>query len=354
MTKINQGIKELVRIFPEGGRKAYLRLDMNENPEGIPKDFVEEVKEQITPEFLATYPEPQEMTAALAEYHHISEDCFALSDGSEMAIKHVFEVFAVPGSNVVTVTPSFAMYGVFCSMYGVEHRAVAIGEDFRFPEQAFLSAIDSKTSLVVLLSPNNPVGGVPRRSFVEAVLAKAADCGATVVIDEAYHDFSSESYLELVPTHENLIVFRTFSKLFSLASCRLGYAVASPENAALLNKVRPTFEVNALALLFGKAILQRTDLRDELIKKEKEGRSYLVQELSNHGYHPIDGGGNYILFRPHHAPHELEEMLKQKKILVKTYGKGSLLGDFLRISTGSRSVMEQFLEVFLPLDQGGE
>ena len=134
MTKINQGIKELVRIFPEGGRKAYLRLDMNENPEGIPKDFVEEVKEQITPEFLATYPEPQEMTAALAEYHHISEDCFALSDGSEMAIKHVFEVFAVPGSNVVTVTPSFAMYGVFCSMYGVEHRAVAIGEDFRFPD----------------------------------------------------------------------------------------------------------------------------------------------------------------------------------------------------------------------------
>ena len=114
--------------------------------------------------------------------------------------------------------------------------------------------------------------------------------------------------------------------------------------------MRPTFEVNALALLFGKAILESKDLRDKLIKKEREGRQYLVRELFAHAYEPIDGGGNYILFRPHKAPQVLELQLKEKKILVKTYGEKSLLHDMLRISTGSRDIMEQFLRVFLPLD----
>lgn len=352
MVKINPVLKILTRVFPEGGRGDFLRLDMNENPEGLPADFVAEVCAKITPAFLATYPEPDGLLAALAAHHHLPEDRFSLTDGSEMAIKHVFEVFALPGTQVVTVAPSFAMYEVYCVMFGVTHRGVPIGEDLAFPTEDFLAAIGQDTSIVVLLSPNNPAGGVLPRSVVERIIKKAAEHDAVVVIDEAYHYFCEVSYLELVERYDNVVVLRTFSKLFSLAGLRLGYAVSRPEIVDYLNRVRPTFETNSVALLFGEALLRRPDIIESLIQTEKEGRLYLMGALARAGYEPRhDHGGNFVLVKPRKQPKEIEAALKERKILVKTYGNKHLLRDYIRISTGSRRVMEKFVAAFFDIDQ---
>ena len=352
MVKINPVLEKLTRVFPEGGRGDFLRLDMNENPEGLPADFVAEIRAKITPAFLATYPEPDRLLAALAAYHHLPEDRFSLTDGSEMAIKHVFEVFALPGTQVVTVTPSFAMYEVYCEMFGVTHQGVPLGEDLAFPTEAFLGAIGQDTSLVVLLSPNNPAGGLLPRDEVERIIRKAAEHDAVVVIDEAYHYFCEVSYLELVERYDNVVVLRTFSKLFSLAGLRLGYAVSRPEIVDYLNRVRPTFETNSVALLFGEALLRRPDIIESLIQTEKEGRLYLMGALARAGYEPRhDHGGNFVLVKPKKCSREVEAALKERKILVKTYGNKHLLRDYIRISTGSRRVMEKFVAAFLDIDQ---
>ena len=352
MVKINPVLETLTRVFPEGGRGDFLRLDMNENPEGLPVDFVAEVRAKITPAFLATYPEPDRLLAALAAYHHLPEDRFSLTDGSEMAIKHVFEVFALPGTQVVTVAPSFAMYEVYCAMFGVTHRGVPIGEDLAFPTEDFLAAIGQDTSIVVLLSPNNPAGGLLPRDEVERIIRKAAEHDAVVVIDEAYHYFCEVSYLELAERYDNVVVLRTFSKLFSLAGLRLGYAVSRPEIVTYLNRMRPTFEANSVALLFGEALLRRLDIIEALIQTEKEGRLYLMEALTRAGYEPRhDHGGNFVLVKPKKCPREVEAALKERKILVKTYGDKHLLQDYIRISTGSRRVMEKFVAAFLDIDQ---
>ena len=352
MVKINPVLEKLTRVFPEGGRGDFLRLDMNENPEGLPADFVAEIRAKITPAFLATYPEPDRLLAALAAYHHLPEDRFSLTDGSEMAIKHVFEVFALPGTQVVTVTPSFAMYEVYCEMFGVTHQGVPLGEDLAFPTEAFLGAIGQDTSLVVLLSPNNPAGGLLPRDEVERIIRKAAEHDAVVVIDEAYHYFCEVSYLELVERYDNVVVLRTFSKLFSLAGLRLGYAVSRPEIVDYLNRMRPTFEANSVALLFGEALLRRPDIIKALIQTEKEGRLYLMGALARAGYEPRhDHGGNFVLVKPKKCSREVEAALKERKILVKTYGNKHLLRDYIRISTGSRRVMEKFVAAFLDIDQ---
>ena len=352
MVKINPVLETLTRVFPEGGRGDFLRLDMNENPEGLPVDFVEEVCAKITPAFLATYPEPDGFLAALAAYHHLPENRFSLTDGSEMAIKHVFEVFALPGTQVVTVAPSFAMYEVYCAMFGVTHRGVPIGEDLAFPTEDFLAAIGQDTSIVVLLSPNNPAGGVLSRSAVERIIKKAAEHDAVVVIDEAYHYFCEVSYLELAERYDNVVVLRTFSKLFSLAGLRLGYAVSRPEIVAYLNRMRPTFEANSVALLFGEALLRRPDIIKALIQTEKEGRLYLMEALTRAGYEPRhDHGGNFVLMKPKKCSREVEAALKERKILVKTYGDKNLLRDYIRISTGSRRVMEKFVAAFFAVEQ---
>ena len=275
-----------------------------------------------------------------------------MTDGSEMAIKHVFEVFALPGTQVVTVTPSFAMYEVYCEMFGVTHQGVPLGEDLAFPTEAFLGAIGQDTSLVVLLSPNNPAGGLLPRDEVERIIRKAAEHDAVVVIDEAYHYFCEVSYLDLAERYDNVVVLRTFSKLFSLAGLRLGYAVSRPEIVTYLNRMRPTFEANSVALLFGEALLRRLDIIEALIETEKEGRLYLMEALTRAGYGPRhDHGGNFVLVKPEKCPREVEAALKERKILVKTYGDKHLLRDYIRISTGSRRAMEKFVAAFLDIDQ---
>lgn len=352
MVKVNPVLERLQRIFPEGVRGDFLRLDMNENPEGLPENFVAEVRAKITPAFLATYPETDALLVALSAYHHLPMDRFSLTDGSEMAIKHVFEVFALPGTQVVTVAPSFAMYEVYCQMFGVTYQGVPIGEDLTFPTEDFLAAIGKDTSLVVLLSPNNPAGGVLPRAEVERIIRKAAEHDAVVVIDEAYHYFCEVSYLDLAKRYDNVVVLRTFSKLFSLAGLRLGYAVSRPEIVAYLNRMRPTFEANSVALLFGEALLRRPDIIEALIQTEKEGRLYLMEALTRAGYEPRhDHGGNFILVKPKKRPREVEAALKERKILIKTYGENHLLRDYIRISTGSQCVMEIFMVAFLAVDQ---
>ena len=119
MYYVNEHIRDTVRIFPEQGRGDYLRLDMNENPEGLPKAFVDEVLGEITPEFLATYPEPNVFMEKYAAYLGVTADNLCLTNGSVMAIRYILETFAEKGSKVVTVAPSFEMYWVTAAILGL-------------------------------------------------------------------------------------------------------------------------------------------------------------------------------------------------------------------------------------------
>ena len=184
---------------------------------------------------------------------------------------------------------------------------------------------------------------------MERVAAKAAENDAVVVIDEAYHYFYEDSLLDFVTRYENVVVLRTFSKLFSLAGCRLGYAVSTPEIAMYLNRVRPTFEANAVALLFATEALRRPDMIAELIRTEREGREYLLSELRRWGYETYCSGGNYVFLRTREKPTVVAARLQARQVLVKTYGSG-ILEDFVRISTGSRQVMGRFLQALQQVD----
>lgn len=348
--KMNSNLYKLTRIFPEEDRKKFLRLDMNENPEGLPVEFVESVLKKVTPEFLAQYPEAGILMKQLAEYHNLSIGNFCITDGSEMAIKHIFEVFDTEGSNVVTVNPSFAMYSVFADMYGLENRKVDINDDFSFPFTEYLSMIDKNTSLVILVSPNNPVGGVLQLGDVEKIIKKAVSVDAMVIIDEAYHYFCDLSCIDFIKKYPNVIVLRTFSKLLSLASCRIGYAISTPENCEHINLVRPSFEANAIGILFASELLKYPDIIKRLIDIEKDGRQYLLNYLEKKKYSYYYGDGNFVLIKTNISPAKVSEAMRENKILIKTYSSSNLLQDYVRVSTGSYNSMRQFTEVLEKID----
>ena len=347
---VNEFIKKTNRVFPAQGRYDYDRFDMNENPEGLPQWFVDSVVREITPEFLATYPEPDRFQKKYAAFIGVPEDAVLATNGSDMGIRYLLEVFGERGKSVVTVSPSFEMYRINCSILGLRHVPVEYEPDWTLRMDKLLHAIDSETRIVVLLNPNNPIGRPYTQLEITSVVARAREVGAVVIIDEAYHYFYPNTFLDDALTCDHVVILRTFSKLFSLAACRLGVMIGSPSLLRYVRNAKLTFDVNSVALLFGERVLEHPDMIDQLIQTEQEGKQFITDALTARGYVCRAGQGNFIFVKPCHDAQTLAARLaNEKKVLVHPY-TNSLLRDYIRVSTGSKKAMERFLDAFLDVD----
>lgn len=348
-THVNPYATKMKRVFPPQGRYGKLRYDMNENPEGLPQKFVDSVLKEITPEFLAIYPEPDRFLRKYAEFVGVKFENLVCTNGSDQAIRYLLETFGEVGKEVVTVAPSFEMYWVNCMLLGYKHVPVAYESDLSLKIENVVAAINENTRVVVLLNPNNPVGNVYTDEEFAVVQKRAEDVGALVIVDEAYHYFYSKTFLKNALAATNVIVLRTFSKLMSLAAVRLGMIIGNPELVGYVRNLRLTFDVNSIALLFAERLIDHPGIVEGLIKTQQEGKEWLLAELRRRGYWCRDCMGNFIFVKPNHDAHEVAKALEEKRVLVHPYGN-QLLKDYIRVSTGSKSAMGTFLNVFLEID----
>ena len=243
------------------------------------------------------------------------------------------------------------MYWVNCSILGLHHVPVAYEPDMTISIDKILDAITENTRIVVLLNPNNPIGNVYTEDELEKVIEKTKKVGAIVIIDEAYHYFYPNTFLKYALNEENVVLLRTFSKLFSIAACRLGVVISNPQIIHYVKNAKLTFDANAIALLFAERILDHPDMIEQLIETEKEGKAYTLAELTKLGYETSDCRGNFIFVTPNHQATEVAQKLEtEKKILVKSYGN-EMLKKYLRISVGSKDAMERFLTAFFEIDE---
>ena len=227
---------------------------------------------------------------------------------------------------------------------------VAYEPDLTIKIENILNAINDNTRIVVLLNPNNPVGNVYTEEELRQVIARAKEVGAIVIVDEAYHYFYPNTFIEHALKDENVVVLRTFSKLFSLAACRLGVIISNPEIIHYVKNARLSFDANSIALLFAERILDHPEMVEELIRIENEGKAYTLEELRKKGYECRDCRGNFIFVKPHHNAKEVAERLeKEKQVLVHPYGN-ELLKDDIRVSVGSKEAMKIFLDAFFEVD----
>ena len=350
MYYVNGNIEHLYRTSDNMSRKGYLRLDMNENPEGLPKEFVTEVLSKITPEFLSTYPEKQPLTELLADYYSVNTDQIGLFNGSDEAIRLIFESFSKENGRVIATEPTFAMYQVYACMYGLQYTSIKYDTKFNLDFEAFIRAIDQKTNLIFALNPNNPIGSVFTESEMEQIIEKAYSYNAIVVIDEAYHYFYPNSFIDYLKKYNNVIILRTFSKLLSLASCRLGVAISNNKIISILKKSCCSYNVNSIALLFGEEIFSHRELITTLIETQLQGKKYLITEFEERGYEVRAYEGNFIFVKPKLPAQQIARKLLDRKVLVKSY-PDSFLKDYIRISTGSYEVMKKFITIFIDLDK---
>ncbi len=242
---VNSFVRNTNRVFPAQGRYDKLRYDMNENPEGLPKEFVDSVLKEVTPEFLAIYPEPDRFLRKYADFVGVGFENLMCTNGSDMAIRYLLETFGEVGKEVVTVAPSFEMYWVNCNILGYKHVPVVYEPDLTLKIEKVIAAINENTRIVVLLNPNNPVGNVYTADEFEAVRRRAEEVGALVIADEAYHYFYSRTFLNEALVAPNVVVLRTFSKLMSLAAVRLGVIVGNSVDDNVCGHGVKIFTVNS-------------------------------------------------------------------------------------------------------------
>ena len=349
---VDPNVRDLDRIFDQNLRSGFLRLDLNENPGGLPESFVQKTLSKITPEIIAKYPETLPFTETLAKFLHCGIENICLVNGSSEGIRQVIMAFSRPGGRIVGADPSYAMFSVYSKMYGRTFVPVPYEKDLSFDSKKLMDEITPDTDIVILLNPNNPMGNVYSKDEIGAILKKAALCETTVLIDEAYIYFYPNELLSCAFERDNVFVTRTFSKLFSLGGLRLGYVCGRPEGIRIVQKLSTPHNVNAIGLLFAEEIIKTPGMLEGLIEKQRDGKEWLVEALLKNGYSVNAGEGNFIFIKPKTgASSVMERMKSEKKILIKTYPSVGELGTCLRVTTGERQYMERFLAALLDLDR---
>ena len=346
---VNPYLKRIHRYKDHEDREGFLGLDMNENPAGLPAEFVEKVVKKIDAKVIASYPRKDGLQELIAQREGVGVDNITITDGSDEAIKLIYETFSHEGANVVMVSPTFEMYRIYAEMFGVNIKKIEYAEDFSLSINDLLDAIDENTDIVALLNPNSPIGGIYSDEEFDAIIEKARENDAVVCIDEAYYPFGVETKVELTKKYDNVIVLRTFSKLYSMAGLRVGYAIANEQLIQYMENAEGTYNVNTIGILVAEELLKTPGMLERLLEIEEEGKAHLTSELERNSYEYYGQYGNYVLIKTKKDPKYVAEELRKEKILIKTYGNG-VLKDWIRVTTANKEIMEKFTRLFVKID----
>ena len=211
MYYVDAKIANLFRIFDQNERKGYLRLDLNENPGGLPEKFIKQVLEGVTPQFVAQYPETLHFTQVLADYLGTDISHLCLVNGSAEGIRYIIQAFTSPEGRIVGVVPSYFMFQVYSEMYGRNFIKVPYNEDLSMDVSNIINELTEDTQLLILLNPNNPMGNVYSDQEFERILLAAQGKQINILIDEAYHYFYPTTFIKYALAGEHVFVTRTFS-----------------------------------------------------------------------------------------------------------------------------------------------
>lgn len=334
-------IEELQR---ELGLRHVVKLASNENPLGpgqMARDAARRALDQ-----LHRYPDGAgfRLKAALCERFGLDPEQLTLGNGSNDVLELAGRAFLQRGDEVIFSEHAFAVYKLVtlgCSATPVEVPARLYGHDLA----AMVDAISERTRLIFLANPNNPTGTWFHRHAFDSFMARVP-ASVLVVLDEAYFEYIEEADypngLALLERYPNLIVTRTFSKIYGLASLRVGYAVANAQITDLLNRVRQPFNVNAAALAAAEAALQDSNYIEDSKSENTAGLAQIAEGLGKLGLQMIPSVANFIAFDCGRPALSLYQALLHEGVIVRPIGSYGL-ANHLRVSIGLADENERFL-----------
>ena len=326
---------------PTAGRAGKLRLDFNENTVGCSPRVIAALRERLTPEGFAVYPEYGEAKEAIGQYFGVAPSNFVFTNGTDEAIQVFVNTYVDDGQEVVLLRPSYAMYRFYCEVAGAKLREIEYPQpDLEFPLQAVLDAITPETRAVLLANPNNPTGTGIGLNAIERIVHRAKK--AVVLIDEAYYEFSGVTALGEIERLPNLFVCRTFSKVFGMAAMRLGCLFSHPANVALLHKAQSPYSVNSVAVTAAQAAIEDREYIETYVAEVLAARELLCIGLEKLGIAYIPSSANFVLGRFGERAVEVRDRLRDQAILVRD--RSYEAPGCVRITVGTREQTRRLLE----------
>ena len=321
---------------------SIVKLASNENPLGMSPKAKQAVQAAI--DGIERYPDQFELIAKVAQRCGVAQEQIVLGNGSNDVLDLVARVFLAPGRSAVFAQHAFAVYPLATLSTGAELIATP-AKNYGHDLAAMLAAIRPDTRVVWIANPNNPTGNFLPYAEVRAFLEKVP-AEVVVVLDEAYNEYippaervDTAAWVKEFP---NLVVCRTFSKIFGLAGLRVGYALASAEVAGLMNRVRQPFNVNNLALAAATAALDDEEFVSASYELNRRGMAQIVGGLEKLGLEYIPSYGNFVTFRAGDAG-GVNQKLLQQGVIVRAIG-GYGLPEWLRVTIGTEAENARFLE----------
>ena len=336
-----------------------LRLDFNENTIG-PSPLVAEAVRSFSTEEIAVYPEYDGLRDAVVRNllesgcrPGLQPDQVGLFNGVDAAIHAVFHAYGDAGDRVLTTSPTFGYYSPCARMQGMTMDAIPYeGEAFAFPLAAIQASLQKTTPrLLLICNPNNPTG---TRLAPETILDLAASAPQTlVVVDELYEAFTGDSVLPMADfsATPNLLVFRSLSKTAGLAALRIGFAIGHPGVIDRVGRVTGPYEVNSVAVAAAFAALADQSYVDAYVAEVLRARDWTVEALRSAEIRHHCDGDNYLLVWPKKPVAAVDAALRAEGILIRSMAGKALIDGCFRVSIGTTSQMQRFIEAFLRLDQ---
>ena len=297
------------------------------------------------------YPDPQQMSvkAILAKQKNVKLNQILLGNGSDEVLDLLFRAFCEPKvDNVITLPPTYGMYGVLANINAVENKEVLLSNDFQPQIEKIMADVNENTKIIFLCSPNNPTGN----SFSdESVVYLLQNFKGLVVIDEAYIDFSNkESWINELDEYPNLVITQTLSKAYGLAGIRLGICYASTEVISVLNKIKPPYNVNELSQKRALERLADTDKRSAEIASIIRQREDLLEVLLHVEFvkkiYPTEA--NFILVKVDDANKRYAELIA-KGIVIRNRTMQPLCDNCLRLTVGTELENRKLMAVLKQL-----
>lgn len=325
-----------------------VKLNTNENPYGPSPEVIKALQAEAA-DTLRLYPDPNSdaLKAAIAECYGLQPRQVFVGNGSDEVLAHTFQALLKHNAPLLFPDITYSFYPVYCGLYGIQYQTIPLNERFEINVDDYLKPNGG----IVFPNPNAPTGIPLPLTAIERLLSFNKE--SVVVIDEAYVDFGTESAVDLINGHPNLLVIQTLSKARSLAGLRVGFALGHADLVEALMRVKDSFNsypldrfasAGAIAAMKDQAYFELT--REKVIA----ARQRLIKELSGLGFSVLPSGANFIFARHiRYDGAELTAKLRERNIIVRHFKHPERISPYLRITVGTEEECRQLVDALIQI-----
>jgi len=342
-------IGELKRAY---NLQRIIKLASNENPLGPSPKAVEAIKKKAQDVYRYPDGEAYYLKKSLSGFLKVSPENLIMGSGSSEVISLLLQAFVEPEKEILMPYPSFLIYKILAYMIGAKPVEIKLKEDFSYDLNKFLDRITPATKVIILCNPNNPTGTIIYKNQLEDFFKKVSD-DILVISDEAYIEYVENkefgSTFKYVIEKKNVLIARTFAKIYGLAGLRLGYGIAKKEIVQMMEKIRPPFNTTNLAQEAALAAIEDQDYVKKSYENNRLEKKYLYNEMDKLGISYIPTESNFILCKLKEDAGSIVKTLEKKGIIVRIMKAFGLPNNFMRITIGkpeeNRILIEKLKEL---------